>query len=514
MPEVSSISVTGTTWSIPRIDPNHFTAQQFAAVIADTAEPHPSDEDALKVEFLWLDVACINQSNGSHEKALEIGRQAKIFRGAARVFIWLTTHNLKFYESWAPEVSEQAEIFIRKDFHTAVDRRAWVSRSTELLRSFTRDPWFSSLWTLQESFLAPNAAVITIDAMKSTIDLILISHISQTLIAVKDALDFDENMRNLDLEYGLGDAIDRTGLVDGCNKNLMGLLTAAGHRSTVHEEDRVYGIMQIFDLKLGSSSPNADENQSFSLEELNDQLGMALMQRDPVLSQMHIFTTSVPPGKGWRFTRSSIVPDLSKSFYHRKHTKPEVEALATLSAECFGGSFWGTFQGRTTTFNAFTECLLRDWPNSWFYGSASIYLDDGTLNECEALDENASKHGCLHIARAVWLKKHRSDTIILLLGLQMDDEAAKSGAKRLAVGLLMSPLNNPGPRALEGVQLWQRIGIFIWCIDPVRYRGEAERGDPVHWLLEYLLTGEEVTKELPYLVGNDFMWGHSSGWFG
>lgn len=69
----------------------------------------------------------------------------------------------------------------------------------------------------------------------------------------------------------------------------MGLLGAAGSRTTRHEEDRVYGIMQIFGFQLGNSAPDVDANCTLSLEELNDQLGASLMEKDPGASQMHIY---------------------------------------------------------------------------------------------------------------------------------------------------------------------------------------------------------------------------------
>ena len=97
MPESKAIQFQGTAWSIPQIDAVHFTAGKFAAVIADTACPHPSDTDVSEVELLWLDVACIDQISGSREKALEIGRQAETFRGAAHVYVWLTTHDRYFF---------------------------------------------------------------------------------------------------------------------------------------------------------------------------------------------------------------------------------------------------------------------------------------------------------------------------------------------------------------------------------------------------------------------------------
>ena len=87
MPDVKAIGIKQTSWTIPRIDPSHFTAEKFAAVISDCASPHPLERNGVTVEFLWLDVACIDQTPGSREKALEIGRQAKIFRRAETVFV-------------------------------------------------------------------------------------------------------------------------------------------------------------------------------------------------------------------------------------------------------------------------------------------------------------------------------------------------------------------------------------------------------------------------------------------
>lgn len=80
----------------------------------------------------------------------------------------------------------------------------------------------------------------------------------------------------------------------------MGLLTAAGSRTTVHDEDRGYRIMQVFDFQLGIFAPGIDDNTRFSLEQLNDQLGTALMEKDPTMSQMHIFQSKIATGQAWR----------------------------------------------------------------------------------------------------------------------------------------------------------------------------------------------------------------------
>ena len=40
--EIRAAQLFGTSWTIPRINPIHFTAEAFEAVIRDTADPHPS----------------------------------------------------------------------------------------------------------------------------------------------------------------------------------------------------------------------------------------------------------------------------------------------------------------------------------------------------------------------------------------------------------------------------------------------------------------------------------------
>ena len=98
-------------------------------------------------------------------------------------------------------------------------------------------------------------------------------------------MSYDDKIREADGECGLSAMIDRTGLLVCLDQDSMGLLTAAGNRTTRHEEDRVYGIMQVFECQLGNSASDIDENRTFSLEELNDQLGAALLEKAPILGR-------------------------------------------------------------------------------------------------------------------------------------------------------------------------------------------------------------------------------------
>ena len=85
--KVKSIDIKGLPWSdaIPRIHPDHFTTTEFQGVINRACILSPDDA----VEFVWVDIACIDQRDGPQKKG-EIGRQAAIFRGAQMAFVWLT----------------------------------------------------------------------------------------------------------------------------------------------------------------------------------------------------------------------------------------------------------------------------------------------------------------------------------------------------------------------------------------------------------------------------------------
>lgn len=509
MPETKAIQVNGTSWSIPRIDPVHFTAERFAAVIADTADPHPSEIDASRVEFLWLDVACIDQTPGSREKAQEIGRQAKIFRGATHVFVWLTTHDKSYYTIWASEMEPQFGLMCGHTFHTDVNIRDWTMEVTMIVADLLADPWFSSLWTLQETFLSSDAVIIPGDAMKSRIDLCRLNFIGETLKSIRDALGYDDEIRGADGECGLGSMIDRTGLLVCLDQDSMGLLTAAGNRTTRHEEDRVYGIMQVFEFQLGNSAPDVDEHHTFSLEELNDQMGAALLEKDPVLSQMYIYQGQVEPTKGWRLNRSSIVPSESKVFYHRKRAQPTVECRASLSCQQFEGSLWGRFSGQMISFRVFAQRLLRDWPNTWSYGGGTVLLDKEILDGCPEEYRKTS------LSRATFLAPYTPEVSVLLLGLQSEPKSEGERGRRSAVGLLLHRFSGLESNVATEFETWKRVGLFIWSIDSERPEAEAiHSNEPLKLLAEFLENLKTTTKYLPYLKGEGPEWKNTRGLFG
>ncbi|KAK8064483.1 hypothetical protein PG994_007121 [Apiospora phragmitis] len=79
-PPCPSLPVKGITWKIPSICPKLFSVDTFKNALMRVAKE-------AYLDFVWVDIACIDQNLGSEEKAREIGRQAKIFRGAHQAFV-------------------------------------------------------------------------------------------------------------------------------------------------------------------------------------------------------------------------------------------------------------------------------------------------------------------------------------------------------------------------------------------------------------------------------------------
>lgn len=311
-PEIDPLPIKNVPWEkfLPRIDPSHFTMQQFLAAL-HAAVSTPTEDNYPPVEFIWLDVACIDQRAGEPSSDAEIGRQGLIFRGAQAVFIWLTTMTS----------SENYQVFGEIDWWftpPAEHTSETIKPITDILVTFLdvlKDPWFSSLWTLQEAFLRPDSVVLTQSGETVTYYLygeansLTLRHLlvwgvnSDGFCTQRAALNRGEG-----IFASLKRLIEERGLVALRASNNMAILGAAMYRKATILTDRVYGIQQVFDLRLGKTSIDAHKNPSPSLSELEDQLGEALLAKEPMLSQSHVFMRPVPFQNRWRINSCSSVP--------------------------------------------------------------------------------------------------------------------------------------------------------------------------------------------------------------
>lgn len=176
-----------------------------------------------------------------------------------------------------------------------------MAKALRLHQRFTADEWFSSLWTLQEAFLGPKAIVMYRDGLPPSIldatcdgggniaptRLDMFAQVwysisstafsfrkyteSEELIEAIDRVGFLDGVRNQSLTFALEDLEYPLGSMG----NPFKLLVASKHGTTRYD-DRVYGIMQVFDLHLGKYAPGASA-EDFSWDELRTQLAAAVL---------------------------------------------------------------------------------------------------------------------------------------------------------------------------------------------------------------------------------------------
>lgn len=469
----------GTTWPIPRVNPATFTPDQFVDFIKrlPVHGVAPNKYRAGRennIEFVWVDVACIDQREGSREKELEIGRQAAIFRGAYRVFAWLHQYEhggsqelyrnfqhgnrlaeeclsdinrcspeecriisqeldtlqprrmklqirLVGKKAWGeltkrilpepdepshdPELNELAAAMdrlqktanespltqrsskkrrspgvnqkIRREVtrvrhlsELVADLKEGVHLMTEALNQFFMEPWFSSLWTLQEGYLRSDARLMARDGepwfytrdsgaqLYQFMDLlqeVLSSLTSSTIHGTPIIMEF----RSL---------IEKCGVLDMRSRIPTILLKASQSRKVnpAFANDRVYAIMQVFDFKLGRAAPDCPADARYTLEELEDQLGAALLSQSPIMSQMFYHTEPASVGKGWRIGAAVNIPQLA-ILIHAFLTLPSatVKSRAQLSAVTTGDKTLGHFSGVICNL----ESLFRKWKRSDLFGN-------------------------------------------------------------------------------------------------------------------------------------------------
>lgn len=410
-PDVKSISIKGTTWAIPRVNDTIFSVQQFEQALRTCVEAR---EPRVNLEFVWVDIACINQDEEDPEGALEIGRQAKIFGRATQQFIWLAAddeaqvnlphpiENIQYLlDAKEPLRKFQAladATLLRRDAYESEEALVadldyninFIEDLTQSVKGLVVYPWFSSLWTLQEAFLSFPAIFLDNDGhavAKSSGFHPRFSDILHSIRMIFQATSSSVHLRSLLQlpksleEQTLRRIIERSGLESLSMHDPLALYTQSKNRTTEHELDRIYGIMQVFDVRLGKSALHARPEQRWTLSELETQLGIALIQKYPLLSQLHVHNTIVRKRQAWRVTTASVVPAWGSELpfhYPRGNVKRMQPSLAIKRVD---GALYGYFEGRSCNFetfvdawkNTFAENLDETSPSS--FTSVEIALD-------------------------------------------------------------------------------------------------------------------------------------------
>ncbi|KAL1639155.1 hypothetical protein SLS58_008242 [Diplodia intermedia] len=365
--DVKPLVIHNVPWDVPRIDPHHFTVSQLQRVVQTACSAsaftgssrgiHRNLRRLPETEFVWLDIACIDQRWGPLA-AMEVGRQAAIFSKSSGVAIWLS-------QTGRDEASRDCvENFVSSILSREYDDEGDIWREGVLkgTRELLRDPWFTSLWTLQEAFLCGDAYFMSAHAdvleaipyWAETPGAFTLATLARACLQLESEcrLAVEKQQEGYFESTWLG-WMQKSGLTvfQGTSANPLLLFPAARHRITSKEQDRIYGIMQVFGYKLGTS---ANPDRSYTRSELADQLGQELLNERPVQSQLHSLTQPVEPGKAWCISQASSIargyrhptPHLESQKSSPLYCKPE----CSLSTQEVSGTLFGLFEGKVCEF--------------------------------------------------------------------------------------------------------------------------------------------------------------------
>lgn len=396
-PHVRALEVKGVPWSIPRVDDDHFRVTEFKTAIQQALKITPppfqveKHRSALKqifsmgspaCEFIWLDVACIDQRDTPESKA-EIGRQARIFRGAKQTYIWLSRLSHECILHVALQLREAASQTWDMDaFDSLNDAQSyidWGRTGLATLTTLLEDPWFSSLWTLQEAFLCPGAFIISREGKtveEETWSTVMLNSISARLHTIYSGAEEHQSRLSPRLKEPelsmvqnftkvLNSRIESSGLAALWQQNPMAVFTIARFRKATFELDRIYGIMQIFGdhFKVGDAQDTTETEHQYTLSELEDELGSLLIHEDPVLSQMHIHMEPPAYGKGWRVNSISSIPPFASHplKYGSEGGIGDEVVVCKMATKMIDCTLWGTFSGRACSYHVLQEAWNRQF---------------------------------------------------------------------------------------------------------------------------------------------------------
>ena len=569
--ETDPLRIHGVAWPVPRVRASHFTAAEFRRAIESAAvfRPAPAEEEEYEEEyeeeceeeyeeeyeeyeeeyeeedepadFVWLDVACIDQTYPRTDAYYrEVGRQATIFRGAQEVVVWLTTFDGDRLGRWwaGLKAVEEPVVGVEVGNPPAVALDDWVARVRGYLREMQTDPWFTSLWTLQEAFLRPKATILCREGRyrdqfgRVGVPIVRSGELRDLVFRWNDVLRRLRQLRDVERLWGFPldrDALDglvaeigaigfleaddigfqqfrmfegdawlnsseddldddttktNNGLVSA---NPLMLLAASHHRECWEETDRVRGIMQVFGLRLGESAPDAVPGKTYSLAELEDQLAAALLQMYPVSSQLMRQDRACPTRKAWRVSPTMTPLENVHTLWRQladQGNPADVEremVLRTHGARLSPAEFETTrmvhFEGRYSTVETFVSVLGKLLSPH----SISLHLDGRWRAELESADLGTP----YSIAREfTWLSdRFRGQHVGILFlararpppkGRDLGDVYCDWG-----IGLLIC-------REEEGRgDVYQRLGVLIWDLYRI-----ADLSKTYDWQLS--ATGEVV----------------------
>lgn len=226
------------------------------------------------------------------------------------------------------------------------------------------------MWTLQEAFLRPRAALLSKDgkvvydnndAKVDVWSLCICCNVLEVLCTedIRNRRTLGERSNKNVCE--LFDLIQQSGLAALYLCNPMALFTIAKKRTTSREGDRIYGIQQVFEMKLGGSASHADPSRTWSLDELELQFCIDLLRKCPLQSQLCVHAAAMAFGHAWKVNASSVLPMLARDLnydFTGAVTGGPPKLHASLCTSLVDGTTWAKFSGSVIDFANIQQAWL------------------------------------------------------------------------------------------------------------------------------------------------------------
>jgi len=328
-----SINISGTTWVIPAVSAQHFTAKSFERAVRRIGED---------VAYVWIDIACIDQEDEAI-KMDEIKNQVAIFANAHRVYVWLSTLTNASLTGIFNDIFS-CEMFLHSQDEEALGKsvpQAYRDLSASLSSLF-KDPWFSSLWTLQEGTLRSDVLILSKEALPirhptipTTLNIFygyLLNafwHVRSASIEalVRKTLPGEER-----LAHRVSDQIRLAGFDHAPfsrNPNIQ--YGAARRRETTRPLDRIFGIMAIYGISLGTSKEKEND-----FDALEHDFANAVNAKSPRLGQLFVHTEKPRPGCTWKITQCCRVTNEFGNWESNGQDSCKISATQSIGAVCEG----------------------------------------------------------------------------------------------------------------------------------------------------------------------------------
>lgn len=506
-PEAPSLPVLNVPWHMPSVDPTYFTVAQMQTVI-------DSIQSICHLDFIWLDIACLDFSRLNAGLDDGVANQREIFASTTQSFVWLS-QTPKPILSKILEDLQEALIISQSGPTRYRHQDEMISylrhKALPAMRDLLKDPWFTSLWTLQEAMVNPSAILLprngepispgpqishvpqkprTVEITylgKSTktqitsellypvtwdealdspsLGYMSLQHLASLCQLIKDMLDWcNVPAAHCPLLQELDYLVSRSGLPKLLHFNVLKLWDLARDRTKGHSKIQLeYLYRSILGTRFAT-------DQSMSLDDTS--FARHLLAHFPVSAQVFIREDVQRKGMSWLYTTDCKHPNMETLFESFDQIVPQISLSLSSDLQL---EFKGHALGFSLTMDQFFGCrsttrlicLSLDRSDIQIGRKQEIMIPAMSAIPClrpmnthgtATWDVDPAKQAAV-VEHLVMLMGHGvQNTKILLLASNPQTQA---GTPSLAIGLVIHQISE---------RTWQRLGWCCWVHEIVPQR--------------------------------------------